>query len=195
MRSLKVTFCAGAAATVAALAPAAYAADAHGVSVTPSTPTPGTDVALRVSGCTGTTATAASAAFVTDAHLAGAGAEATLVGETRVRSSAPAGSYDVEVTCAESHIKGSITVVAKASGEHAPQPSTHASPVAPVHAGGGGTAHLSSSVADTSAADSSVADTRAAGPGTAQAVTGLVLAGVAAIAVVLRTARRSRGAD
>jgi hypothetical protein len=35
----------------------------------------------------------------------------------------------------------------------------------------------------------------ATGPGTGHAVTGLVLAGVAAVAVVLRRSRRSREAD
>ncbi len=35
-------------------------------------------------------------------------------------------------------------------------------------------------------------DVRAAGPGTAQTVVGLLLAGVAAAAVALRSARRSR---
>ncbi|MFG2134185.1 hypothetical protein ACGFNV_41385 [Streptomyces sp. NPDC048751] len=197
MRSLKVTLCAGAAVTVAALAPTAYAADGPGLSVTPSTPAPGTDIGVRVSGCTGTTATAASAAFVTDAHLSGG--EGTLVGETRVRSSVRAGSYDVRVSCAGSDLKGALTVVTRpvGHGPHRSTPSPHTSPVAPVHAGGGGTAHLSSSVADSSVADSSVDvdDARAAGPGAAQAVTGLVLAGVAAVAVALRSVRRSRGTD
>jgi hypothetical protein len=64
--------------------------------------------------------------------------------------------------------------------DKASQPSPYASPVAPVHAGGGGTA--------TSVAAS-------AGPGTAHAVTGLVLAGVAAVAVVLRGSRRRRRSD
>ncbi|MEU1197306.1 hypothetical protein ABZ446_13885 [Streptomyces sp. NPDC005813] len=48
-----------------------------------------------------------------------------------------------------------------------------ASPVAPVHAGGGGTVLLATP------------DARAAGPGTRQAVIGLVLAGVAAVAVAI----------
>lgn len=190
MRSLKVTLCAGAAVTVAALAPTAYAVDGPGLSVTPSPPAPGTDIALRVSGCTGTTATAASAAFVTDAHLSGG--EGTLVGETRVRSSVRGGSYDVRVSCAGTDLKGTLTVVTRPVG-HGPHPSTpspHTSPVAPVHAGGGGTAHLSSSVADSSV---DVDDARAAGPGAAQAVTGLVLAGVAAVAIALRSVRRGRG--
>ncbi|WP_037676489.1 hypothetical protein [Streptomyces griseus] len=201
MRSLKVTFCAGAAVAVAALAPAAYAADGHGVSVTPSTPAPGADVTLRVADCSATTATAASAAFVTDAHLAPAGTEGhALSGETRVRTSARPGTYEVRITCAASDVTSHLTVATRSSG-HGPHaaplsdPVTPASPVAPVHAGGGGTAHLSSSVADTSVGDSSVADARAAGPGTAQEVTGLVLAGVAAVAVALRSARRGHGTD
>ncbi|MEV7077058.1 hypothetical protein AB0N88_00665 [Streptomyces sp. NPDC093516] len=61
------------------------------------------------------------------------------------------------------------------------RPGAPASPVAPVRAGGGG------------AADVVAAEERAAGPGTAQGVTGLVLAGVAAMVVALRGLRRSRG--
>ncbi|MYS93025.1 MULTISPECIES: hypothetical protein [Streptomyces] len=63
------------------------------------------------------------------------------------------------------------------------RPGAHASPVAPVQAGGGG------------AADRVAAEDRGAGPGTAQGVTGLVLAGVAAVVVALGGVRRSRGTD
>ncbi|KOX01017.1 hypothetical protein ADK65_11755 [Streptomyces sp. NRRL B-1140] len=64
------------------------------------------------------------------------------------------------------------------------RPGAPASPVAPVRAGGGG------------AADSLAAEGRGAGPGTAQGVTGLVLAGAAAAVVLaLRGARRGRGTD
>ncbi|MGW5131454.1 hypothetical protein [Streptomyces sp. NPDC004135] len=63
------------------------------------------------------------------------------------------------------------------------RPGAPASPVAPVRAGGGG------------AADLVAAEERGAGPGTAQGVTGLVLAGVAAVVVALGGARRSRGTD
>ncbi|GAA2273299.1 hypothetical protein GCM10010234_05420 [Streptomyces hawaiiensis] len=64
------------------------------------------------------------------------------------------------------------------------RPGAPASPVAPVRAGGGG------------AADSLAAEERGAGPGTAQGVTGLVLAGAAAVVVVaLRGVRRGRGTD
>jgi hypothetical protein len=177
MGSFKVTLCAGVAALTAALTPAAYAADGGGVSVTPSTPAPGNDVALRVKGCTSKTAIAVSAAFVADVRLTAS--EGTLVGETRVRSSLQAGFYDVKITCADFQIKDSISVVEKSS-----LPLSHASPVAPVHAGGGGTARLASAE-----------EAHANGPGTAHAVTGLILAGVAAVAVAFRSARRGRGTD
>jgi len=173
MGSLRLTLCAGLLG-VAFLTPAAHAADGGGVAVTPSSPAPGTDVALRVSGCASSrTGTAVSAAFVAEVRLAGA--DGTLVGETRVRTELKAGSYDVRISCGDVSRSGALTVV-----EGDAQPSPYASPVAPVPAGGGGTAqHLAS----------------ATGPGTAHAVTGLVLAGVAAAAVVLRRSRRSRGSD
>jgi hypothetical protein len=188
MGSLKVTLCAGVAVVLAALTPTAYAADGGGVSVTPASPAPGADVALRISGCASTTGTAASAAFVADARLVGAAG--TLAGETRVRTSLEPGSYDVKITCGSVTVKGAITVVADASQSQSqpqsqppsarPSAPAPASPVAPVHAGGGGTAHLAA------------VDARAAGPGTAHAVVGLLLAGVAAAAVARRSARRSR---
>ncbi|MFG2803534.1 hypothetical protein [Streptomyces pseudovenezuelae] len=178
MGSLRLTLCTAVLA-VAALAPAAQAAqaaDGDGVSVTPSTPAPGADLTLRVTGCAGRTATAASAAFVADARLTGAGG--SLAGETRVRSSVEPGSYDVRITCADLEVKGRITVAA-AQGGTAP-----ATPAAPVDAGGGWTAtHLSAM------------EPHAVAPGTGHAVTGLVLAGVAAVAVVLRRSRRSCRTD
>jgi hypothetical protein len=175
MGSLRLTLCTAVLA-VAAFAPVAQAADGGSVTVTPSSPAPGADLTLRVTGCAGRTATAASAAFVADARLTGAGG--SLAGETRVRSSVKPGSYDVKITCADFEVKGRITVVADKS------PTAPASPAAPVNAGGGWTAtHLSAM------------QPRATGPGTGHAVTGLVLAGVAAVAVVLRSSRRSRRTD
>ncbi|MER6181571.1 hypothetical protein OG381_19245 [Streptomyces sp. NBC_00490] len=173
MGSLRLTLCTTLLAVTALTTPAAHAADGAAVAVTPSSPAPGTDIALRVSGCADRTGTAVSAAFVADVRLTGA--DGTLVGETRVRTELRAGSYDVQVTCGDTSHKAAVTVVQ--------EPSPHTSPVAPVQAGGGGTAHLGA------------VDARTAGPGTAQAVTGLVLAGVAAAAVVLRRVRRSRGTD
>lgn len=181
MGSLRVTLCAIAALGAVAVLPAAHAAGG-GVSVSPSSPHPGSDVALRVSGCPERTATAVSAAFVADARLT-VGDDGTLVGESRVRSTLKAGTYEVKVACKDASAKGAVTVVgqpADRSGQQGAEPSAPVSPVAPVQAGGGGTAQLA------------VVDARAAGPGTAHTVTGLVLAGVAATAVALRSARRSR---
>ncbi|WP_329228169.1 hypothetical protein [Streptomyces canus] len=177
MGSARLTLCTAVLA-VAAFAPAAQAADGGSVSVTPSSPAAGADLTLRVTGCAGRTATAASAAFVADARLTGA--DGSLAGETRVRSSIEPGPYDVKITCADFQVNGRITVVA-AQGATATATAL-ATPVAPVNAGGGWTAtHLSAM------------EPQPTGPGTGQTVTGLVLAGVAAVAVVLRRSRRSRG--
>ncbi|MFJ4426980.1 hypothetical protein ACKI1Q_23575 [Streptomyces galilaeus] len=185
MGSWKVTLCAGAAAVAATLTPTAYgyaAEPAGGVSVTPSTPAPGDEVTLKVTGCSGKKATAASKAFVSDAHLVGsggAGSGGSLSGETRIRTSIDPGSYDVTITCADFRVRGAVKVVAASA-----PPSTPASPVAPVRAGGGGAAPLAA-----------VDDSRVEGPGVAHAVTGLLLAGAAAVAVALRRTRRRRGTD
>ncbi|QJT01950.1 hypothetical protein G9272_17860 [Streptomyces asoensis] len=216
MGSMKITLCAGIAVVAAVLVPTAYASgegsgDKGGsVSITPSTPAPGAEVTLKVSGCGGRTATAASDAFVADAQLADAqladaqlaGAAGTLVGDTRVRSSIGTGTYDVQITCVDFKVKGHIKVVASSSAESSERsessdfessepygPSTPASPVAPVRAGGGGTAPL----APLAAVDE--AQVEGHGPGTVQTVVGMVLAGVAAAAVAFRGVHRRRRAD
>lgn len=175
MCSMRVTLCAGA-VVAAACTPLAYAADA-GVSVTPSSPAPGSDVQLRATGCTGQSGTAKSAAFVADAQLTGQGGGA-LLGETRVPTSLKPGTYAVKVSCDgdEGKVSGTVVVVSQGSSNSA----VLASPVAPVPAGGGGTAYFAS------------ADAKATGPGTKQAVIGLILASVAAVAVAVRSARRGR---
>ncbi|MFE5921042.1 hypothetical protein [Streptomyces sp. NPDC056468] len=178
MGSLRVTLCAMAALGAVAVTPAAYAADG-GVSVSPSSPRPGGDIALQVSGCPERAAEAVSEAFVADARLT-VGADGTLTGESRIRSTLKAGTYDVTVACGELSRTGAVTVAGPQGARHGAEPSGHASPVAPVPAGGGGTARLA------------VVDAREAGPGTAHTVTGLILAGVAATAVARRSARRSR---
>ncbi|MER5468809.1 hypothetical protein [Streptomyces sp. NPDC002685] len=179
MRSMRLTLCTGA-VVAAAFTPAAYAADAGpaGITVTPAAPGPGTDIQVRAMGCAGRTGTAVSDAFVSDARLTGGGGGG-LVGETRVRTSLHPGTYDIEVDCdgRSGRIKGTVTVAAPDSS---PSVSAPASPLAPVHAGGGGTARLAA------------VDARAAGPGTRQAVVGLVLASVAAVAVAVRSARRGQ---
>ncbi|MFG2679115.1 hypothetical protein [Streptomyces sp. NPDC048392] len=184
MGSLKVTLCAGAALAAALCAPAAYAADGGGVSVTPSSPAPGTDVTLRVPDCTEKTAVAVSAAFETDVRLGLATEDGVLVGSSRVRSTVRAGAYAVQVRCGDHARNGTITVHEKRHPDT--RPSAPASPVAPVDAGGGGTARL--------AAAGSGEQARSQPPGTAHTVTGLVLAGIAAVAVALRGVRsRSSG--
>ncbi|MER7686871.1 hypothetical protein [Streptomyces sp. NPDC097610] len=196
----RLTLCAGA-VLAAAFTPAAYAADG-GVSVSPVSPAPGSDVQLRALGCTGTTGTAVSSAFVADARLTGQGG--VLTGDTRVRSSATPGAYEVKVSCdgRQDRVTGTVTVTAPGgptslrsalavpnaltSALAVPNaltsalavPTGPASPVAPVHAGGGGTAHFAS------------VDARSSSPGTKHAVIGLVLASAAAVAVAVRSARR-----
>ncbi|GHE86075.1 hypothetical protein [Streptomyces fumanus] len=184
MGSLKATLCAGAALTAVACpaAATAYAADGGGVSVTPAAPAPGGEVTLRVADCAEQTAVAVSAAFDSAVELSLTSTDGALVGSGRVRSRAAAGAHAVTVRCGTAERRGTLTV-----GDRARPPAqAPASPVAPVDAGGGGTAHLAAAPHE---------DARANGPGTAQAVTGLVLAGVAAVAVALRSARRSRGTD
>ncbi|MYR42496.1 hypothetical protein [Streptomyces sp. SID5910] len=184
MGSLKVTLCAGAAlaAVCAPVAPTAYAADGRGVSVTPASPAPGTDVTLRVPDCTERTAVAVSAAFETDVRLSVAAEDGVLAGSTRVRASVTAGVYAVRVTCGEDARQGTLTV------QRRHRPTAPASPVAPVDAGGGGAAEL--------AAPDTGDGARVDAPGAAHTVTGLVLAGIAAVAVGLRGVRsRSRRAD
>jgi hypothetical protein len=176
MGSLRITLCTAILVGVACV-PTAHAADGGDLSVIPSAPAPGTDVSLRVGGCPADrTGAAVSAAFVADVRLAGA--DGTLVGESRVRSTLRAGTYDVKISCGGSERTGTITVVAKGA-----RPAAPASPIAPVPAGGGGTARVAAE------------DARAGGPGTAHTVTGLVLAGVAATAVGVGGARRSRGKE
>ncbi|WP_405537245.1 hypothetical protein OG787_30700 [Streptomyces sp. NBC_00075] len=191
MGSMRITLCVGV-VVAAALAPAtlAYAAEG-GVTVTPASPAPGSDVRLVVRGCTGKTGTAKSEAFVADVLLAGEGQGGALVGGSRVRSSLVPGTYNVTVGCdgQNGKVKGTIAVTEKsartpeASKKPSAAASVPASPVAPVPAGGGG------------AADELAADARGAGPGTRQAVVGLVLAGVAAVVVAVRSVRRGRGTD
>lgn len=200
MGSPRFTLCTGVLAAALALAPvvpAAYAADGdRGVSVVPSTPVAGGEVALKVSGCTGKTAKAVSGAFVSDARLIGT--DGTLVGETKIRSTTEPGAYAVTITCADIEIKGSITVAG-------PGATPHATPVAPVHAGGGGAADLLANRVETRVENpaetrphlhpQTLAQPRAAAPNTAHAVTGLTLAGLAALAVLaLRGVLRRRGA-
>ncbi|MET9829864.1 hypothetical protein ABZ078_11200, partial [Streptomyces sp. NPDC006385] len=109
MGSLRVTLCAIAALGAVAVSPAAHATDG-GVSVSPSSPRAGGDIALRVSGCPRQTAMAVSAAFVADARLTTGGDGSALVGESRIRSTLRAGTYDVKVACGDASRTGALTV-------------------------------------------------------------------------------------
>ncbi|WDG31086.1 hypothetical protein N7925_23510 [Streptomyces sp. CA-278952] len=185
MRSMPLTFCAAAAATLIAVpAPAALASPAAPagdddrrtgtVSVTPSTIAPGGKVDLWVDVCgKGREATGNSDAFSSEARFRPADDQG-LFAEARIRDDAEPRSYDVWVTCKDGRGKatGTLTVV------HHKRPS----PAAPVKAGGGGAATLAERSAEA----------EAEGPGTRHAVIGLVLAAVAAVAVALRTSRRRR---
>nr|WP_308288232.1 hypothetical protein [Streptomyces corallincola] len=195
-----------------ALAPGAYAAEGgQGVLVTPAAPAPGADVGLEVRGCQGSEGTATSGAFVSEARLTGE--QGTLSGDTRVRSAVTPGTYAVRVQCAGTVVNGTLTVTGQGAAQgttpDTPQGTTPdtpqgtapdadpqgtargtaadtaraTTPVAPVHAGGGGASAHFATVATTGS-----------GPDTAQAVTGLALAGAAAGAVGLLRARRSRTA-
>lgn len=181
MRSLPTTFCAAAAAALIVLSvPAAQASpavragddDRGTVSVTPSTTAPGGQVELWVDICgKGREARGNSDAFVSAAHFRPAD-DKGLFAEATIRSDAEPRSYDVRVTCenGKGRATGTLTVV------HRDRPS----PVAPVKAGGGGAATLAERA------------TESEGPGTRHAVIGLVLAGVASVAVALRSSRRRR---
>ncbi|QNP72501.1 hypothetical protein IAG44_25805 [Streptomyces roseirectus] len=188
---------------------AAPAADGgRGVSVIPSTPTAGGEIALKVSGCTGKTAKAVSAAFVADARLIGT--DGTLAGETKIRTTAEPGAYDVTITCADVEVRGKVTVAGRGA-------TPHATPVAPVQAGGGGAADRLAARTEQRVDDEArahpltqghplpqggyspaqghpLAQPRATPPSTSHAVTGLTLAGLAALAVLaLRGVLRRRG--
>ncbi|MFF8290361.1 hypothetical protein ACF068_14185 [Streptomyces sp. NPDC016309] len=152
------------------------------VLVVPATSEPGGDVDVQVHGCHGGHGWVRSRAFVADAELSGhEGKGRPLKGGATVKSHLDSGTYPVTVHCdgRDHHDVGTIHVA-----RHAPP-----SPIAPVRAGGGGAAVM--------AADAPRGVTGEQGPSTSHTVVGLVLAGVAAVAVAFRSTRRRRrsGAD
>ncbi|MFF2726429.1 hypothetical protein ACFVS9_00775 [Streptomyces sp. NPDC058008] len=185
MRSLPLTFCAALVAGTIALPASAALADpktdeprdekrSGTVSVSPSRVSPDGEVELRVDVCgKGRSARGNSEAFTSEARFAPADGKG-LVAHARIRSDAAPDDYEIWVTCEDGHGRatGTVTVV-----RH-----SRPSPVAPVRAGGGGTALL----AEQAAADE--------GPGTRHTVIGLGLGAVAAVAVALRSVRRRRTA-
>ncbi|MFB8083195.1 PT domain-containing protein [Streptomyces sp. NPDC056013] len=208
MRSGPIALRAAGAALVLVLAPTAggaYAHDGVKVTVTPSTASPGADVDVRVQGCRGTTGAAKSPAFVADAELTGRdGGGAPLFGDTTIKTRLENGTYKVSVTCdGHDHPDVGTVRVERQKPTHEPtrkptheptheptwkpthEPTHHASPVAPVRAGGGGTAAFAAP-----AAPGVAQTTSESGLGTPYTLLGLGLAAVAAVAVAFRSSRR-----
>ncbi|MFI9118931.1 hypothetical protein ACIGW0_05905 [Streptomyces bikiniensis] len=181
---------------VLVLAPAAgaHAHDGVRVTVTPSTASPGDDVDVRVEGCKGTVGVARSRAFTTEAKLVGRdGGKHPMYGDATLRSGLDAGTYEVGVFCdgQEHHDAGAVRVERR-EPTHRPthhptheQPTHHATPVAPVRAGGGGAAAFAAPAAP-GVAQAAGED----GLGTPYTVLGLGMAALAAVAVALRSSRR-----
>ncbi|MER8044318.1 hypothetical protein [Streptomyces sp. NPDC094032] len=192
MRSGPIALRAAGAALALVLAPTAGTALAHdGVqaTVTPAEARPGADVDVRVSGCKGTTGAATSQAFVAAAELTGRdGGKNPLFGDTTLKSNLEEGTYKVNVTCDGHEHRDVGTVRVKRHEQPTHEPTHHPSPIAPVRAGGGGTAAFAAPVAP------GVAQTAGEdGLGTPYTLLGLGLAAVAAVSVAFRSARR-RGA-
>ncbi|MFV6028391.1 hypothetical protein [Streptomyces sp. NPDC056264] len=204
MRSGPIALRAAGAALVLVLAPTAggaYAHDGVKVTVTPSTASPGADVDVRVQGCKGTTGAAKSPAFVADAELTGRdGGGAPLFGDSTIKTRLENGTYKVSVTCdGHDHPDVGTVRVERQKPTHEPtrkptheptwkpthEPTHHASPVAPVRAGGGGTAAFAAP-----AAPGVAQTTSESGLGTPYTLLGLGLAAVAAVAVAFRSSRR-----
>ncbi|MFJ8658721.1 hypothetical protein [Streptomyces sp. NPDC093795] len=169
----------------------AYAHDGVKVTVTPSTAAPAADVDVRVQGCKGTTGAAKSQAFVADAELTGRdGGGAPLFGDTTIKTRLENGTYKVSVTCdGHDHPDVGTVQVKRQKPTHEPthKPDDHPSPIAPVRAGGGGTAAFAAP-----AAPGVAQTTSASGLGTPYTLLGLGMAAVAAVAVAFRSSRRHR---
>ncbi|MFP8906432.1 hypothetical protein [Streptomyces atacamensis] len=158
------------------------------VRVTPAKVRPGTEIELWAVSCEGTVATARSEAFVADALLAPGADRGGLRGEAVIRSDAEPRDYRVTVECMGVKVAGRVTVHDPGTGTASGGPSHHAtdpavSPVAPVPAGGGGTAEA---VGD---------EGGEAGPSALHTALGAGLAGTATLVVLWRAAalrRRSR---
>ncbi|MEU2545387.1 hypothetical protein ABZ618_08080 [Streptomyces roseolus] len=193
MRSGPLALRAAGAALALVLAPGAATALAHDgvqVTATPSTAAPGTDVDVRAQGCKGTTGAAKSPAFVADAELTGRdGGAHALFGGATVRTGLQDGTYKITVTCDGHDHRDVGTLTVRHHQERPDHRPTPAVPVAPVRAGGGGTAAFAAPAAP------GVAQTAGeAGLGTPYTLIGLGMAGVAAVAVAIRSSRR-RGTE
>ncbi|MEV8393936.1 MULTISPECIES: hypothetical protein [unclassified Streptomyces] len=220
MRSGLLALRAAGVVAVLMAAPVLGAADARAhdsvqVMVTPSAVAPGGEIEIRAEGCASASGAAVSRVFAAEAELKGGaggargagGSGGALTGSTVIGPSVKEGRYEIDLRCdGHGHAgAGSFDVVAPAGHD---RPGHHASPVAPVRAGGGGAAPLAADaghvhgtrdvhdVDDVGHVDTdSRSAAEATGPGMPHAVIGLVLAGVAAVAVALRSARRSRHSE
>ncbi|MBO0918776.1 hypothetical protein [Streptomyces laculatispora] len=183
MRSIPLTVCAAAVAAATLMSASVALADAGReqgqdsrsratLSVSPSSIAAGGEVDLEIDGCKGKEAKGSSDAFVSEARFS-PGDDKTLFAKARIRADAEAGDYDVQVMCKDDKRTKASAVVTVV---HRDRPM----PVAPVRAGGGGTAVLAGQAAHQE------------GPGTVHALIGLGLAAVAAVAVALRSVRRRR---
>ncbi|MFC9296002.1 hypothetical protein ACFTWH_29245 [Streptomyces sp. NPDC057011] len=163
----------------------------HGsISVDPDPAHPGAQVKLRVQGCDGTRGAAKSSVFVTEVDLYGRdGGRSPLYGDATISSHAQPGRHSIRVTCdGHDKVSGSIEI-----GQY--RPTHHASPVWPVHAGGGG---MSAEVEETSRLAAAAKKNHGGdGPGLPHTVIGAVLAAAATLAVAGRalTLRRRRNGE
>ncbi|MCI0385682.1 hypothetical protein [Streptomyces sp. CNQ085] len=156
--------------------------------MSPAKVRPGAEVELWAVSCGGTVATARSEAFVADALLAPGADGGGLRGEAVIRSDAEPGEYRITVECTGVRATGQVAVRPSGAGPASGGPSHHAtdpavSPVAPVPAGGGGTAE---------AAGDEGAE---AGPSALHTALGAGLAGAATLVALWRAVtlrRRSR---
>ncbi|MFJ4774867.1 hypothetical protein [Streptomyces sp. NPDC088762] len=164
--------------------------DRGSISVDPDPAHPGAQVKLRVHGCDGTRGTAKSSVFATDVELFGrSGDHSPLYGEAVISSHVEPGRHSIRVSCdGHDKVSGSIEI-----GHH--RPSHHASPVWPVHAGGGGMA--AELRQNSQAAAAAKKEHGGDGPGLPHTVIGAVLAAAATLAVAGRalTLRRRRNGD
>ncbi|MEO3978245.1 hypothetical protein [Streptomyces sp. CAU 1734] len=229
MATLLATATAPAVLVLAPAAGAVPAHDSVTVTAYPADARPGDEAEVRVQGCAGGRGTARSKAFDADADLAGQGGreradgsadersgsgrdgrdgrdaggdsgDRVLIGTTTLKSRVGPGTYDITVRC-DGHDHRASGTIRIAKDQPARRDGGEPTPVAPVRAGGGGTAPLAHAPAGRPQSDahSDSGDGRSAesaGPGTPHTVIGLVLAGVAAVAVAVRSSRRRRpGSD
>ncbi|WP_431776686.1 hypothetical protein [Streptomyces cucumeris] len=138
MRSAALTLCSVllGSVTLCSVAAPALAGQRHDGSATirvgPLAVPPGAEVEVRAFGCPGKAATASSAVFVDDAELTPEGDG--LFSEATIRSTATSGAHRVTVDCGDPASAADAREKVSVAVERPP------SPIAPAHAGGGGSA-------------------------------------------------------